>query len=238
MTHTTAIIPALNEAPTVGAVVRTASASPLVDDLIVVDGGSTDGTQGIAERAGARLIEVQGGKGEGMTAGARATQADVIVFLDADLYGLSTGHVDRLVRSVETGGAAMACGLFDRGPLQNLFFYYFMPFLTGERAVRRDLFLALEDSDVRGYRAEAALNSLAAQRRLPVAAFIATGMGHRLKEDKEATRLRGSIAKVQMIVTAVGGYVSYWLRRRSPWRTAGETGTVAEPHAQAGRSPA
>ena len=67
---------------------------------------------------GAQVVaEPLTGKGEAMRAGVDATDAEVIVFLDADLVGLRPDHVDALVRAVRDG-AGMACGLFDRGPLQ------------------------------------------------------------------------------------------------------------------------
>lgn len=214
---TAAIIPALNEAPTVGDVVRVAAASPLVDDIVVVDGGSGDGTPARARAAGARVIERRGGgKGEAMAAGVAATSADVIVFLDADLIGLATGHVDRLARSVATGGAAMSCGLFDRGPARNRVCLRALPYLTGERAVRRELFTALGPADIRDYRVEAALNSEAAARGVPVTAFVCEGMTHRRKEEKAETPLRGLLAKWRMLAVALGGYLGYRARRR--WR--------------------
>jgi glycosyltransferase involved in cell wall biosynthesis len=211
-----AVIPARNEAETVGDVVATAAASPLVDEIIVIDGQSDDGTAEAAAARGARVIVAeQDGKGEAMAAGVAATEADIICFLDGDLTGLRPYHVDRLVRTVASGSAGMACGLFDRGPLQNRIFLHLMPILTGERALRRDLFESLAPEDITGDRIEAALNSRAAELELPVAAFVCTGMFHRLKEEKFATPLQGFVAKMGMLATAVWSYVRYWGARRA-----------------------
>ena len=110
------------------------------------------------------MYEPVPGKGEAMRAGVAAVdRADVIVFLDADLVGLRPKHVDRLVRDVTGRGADMACGLFDRGPLANPIFLRHLPVLTGQRAVRRELFELLDDADVRGYRGR----GRAQQPRLP-----------------------------------------------------------------------
>ena len=211
----TAIIPAHNEEETVGTVVSIARASPLVSDVVVADGGSSDGTVEVAEGAGARTVVADGaGKGEAMAAGVAATSAELIVFLDADLHGLRADHVDRLVRSVATGGAAMACGLFDRGRWLNPLFLHVGPVLTGERALRRDLFTSLEAEDVRGYRVEAALNARAAELDAPVAIFVCDGMGHRPKEEKATNRWQGVRAKVEMLRTAWGNAARFALRRR------------------------
>ena len=213
--HTTAIIPAFEEAATIGAVVDVARASPLVDEVLVVDGDSGDDTVERASEHGAKvLVEPRPGKGEAMLTGVKATDAEVIVFLDADLTGLRPAHVDRLVRTVTAGGALMSCGLFDRGPMANLVWLHFLPILTGERAMRRELFESLDADDITGYRVEAALNARAAELGGPVGAFICAGMFHRTKEDKFDDPLRGFLAKVQMILTALGSYVRYWTHRR------------------------
>jgi glycosyltransferase involved in cell wall biosynthesis len=238
-----AVIAALNEATTIAGVVRAAAASPLVDEVLVVDGHSADRTEEAAAAAGARVLTQDGDKGEAMAAGVEATTADVVVFLDADLVGLRTHHVDRLVRTVTAGGAVMACGLFDRGRLLNLVFLHLLPILTGERALRRELFESLAPEEVAGYQVEAALNARAAELHLPVAAFVCRGMWHRTKEEKFATPFAGWRAKIEMLLTAMGSYAAYWwrhrrvkemLRRRAAWWTnprKGRVRTTSRPRA-------
>lgn len=215
--HITAIVPARNEAATVGRVVRAARASPLIDDVIVVDGASTDDTGRRAAAAGARVIQPGGpGKGAAMLAGLRATDAEVLVFLDGDLTGLAPHHVDRLARTVASGDAVMACGLFDRGPMINTLWLHLPPILTGERAVRRELLEALTADDVAGYRVEAALNCRAGDVGGPIAAFVCRGMFHNTKEKKFQDPLRGSVAKARMFATAYTSFLRY--RLRYGWR--------------------
>jgi glycosyltransferase involved in cell wall biosynthesis len=214
----TAVIPAWNEAQTVGAVVYAALDAQLVDDVVVVDNASTDATATVAATHGARVVfEPSPGKGQAMRTGvAAAPHARVIVFLDADLVGLSPAHIDHLVAAVVSGQADMACGLFDRGPLANRIFLDALPVLTGQRAVRRELFDLLDGADVRGYRVEAALNSLVAQRCLVRRDEVLPGLWHRTKEEKLASPVVGHATKLAMLASACWSYVRCAVAHRPP----------------------
>ena len=210
-----AIIPAYNEAATIGEVIDVASKSELIDEVLVVVDRSDDGTDRVASEHGARVLRVPTrGKGQAMAAGVAATAADTVLFLDADLLGLRTDHVDRLVRAVSVDGAGMACGLFDRGRWLNPLFLHALPILTGERAVRRDLFDELTPDEIRGYRIEAALNAHVAERGERIVSFVCDGMWHRTKEEKFSTPLEGFARKVAMLLVAMWSYVAYWAGRR------------------------
>jgi glycosyltransferase involved in cell wall biosynthesis len=80
------VIPALNEAESIGAVVRELPWS-LIRECIVVDNGSTDATASEAHAAGARVLVLsQRGYGRACQAGAAAAdlQSDILVFMDGD----------------------------------------------------------------------------------------------------------------------------------------------------------
>ena len=82
--RTAVIIPALNEEESVGQIVRWVPRAS-VSEVIVVDNGSTDGTADAARTAGARIVrEERRGYGYACMAGAKATDANALVYLDAD----------------------------------------------------------------------------------------------------------------------------------------------------------
>jgi glycosyltransferase involved in cell wall biosynthesis len=81
------VIPALNEVATVGAVIR--AAGEVVDDVVLVDDGSTDGTADAAAEAGATVVRHEANRGydAALASGFAAADrlgADVIVSMDAD----------------------------------------------------------------------------------------------------------------------------------------------------------
>ena len=95
------IIPAKNEAATVGAVLEAVKGTTgLIDELIVVDDDSTDDTATVAERHGATVIATifSSGKGNALSVGVPKTTADYLVFLDADVTNTDPTFVPRLLQ--------------------------------------------------------------------------------------------------------------------------------------------
>ena len=95
------VIPAQNEATTIGAVIDAASHHQgFVDEIMVVNDHSSDDTHAVARRHGARVHDLQGasGKGEALAAGLAALTSDVVVFLDADVLNPGVDYVARMVQ--------------------------------------------------------------------------------------------------------------------------------------------
>jgi rSAM/selenodomain-associated transferase 2 len=76
------VIPALDEADWVAGAVASAAAERV--EVLVVDGGSRDGTREIATRAGARVVESAPGRARQLQAGVRASDSEILLFLHAD----------------------------------------------------------------------------------------------------------------------------------------------------------
>jgi glycosyltransferase involved in cell wall biosynthesis len=102
-----ALIPAYNEAARVGEVVTRASGQ--VDEIVVVDDGSTDGTAAAAEKAGAKVLRHEQNRGKG---GAIATALDYFGRSDAEFAILldADGQHDpaEITKFVETAGREQA----------------------------------------------------------------------------------------------------------------------------------
>ena len=159
-----AVIPALDEALSIGGVVEGLRRGGLLAEVVVVDNGSTDGTGEIAARSGARVVrEERRGYGYACKAGVvAAEEADVVVLLDGDaaddpedlpkvLGPILAGEADLVVGS-------RALGSRERGSMtpQQVFGNRLAAFLMGRiygvrvtdlgpfRAIRREDLLALE----------------------------------------------------------------------------------------------
>ncbi|MCJ1680639.1 glucosyl-3-phosphoglycerate synthase [Streptomyces sp. APSN-46.1] len=175
-TTVSVVLPALDEEATVGEIVEVIRRDlidglpvPLVDELVVVDSGSTDRTAEVAAKAGARVVHRDAilprlpalpGKGEVLWRSLLATSGEIVCFVDADLRDFSASFVSGIVGPLLTDpGVEFVKAMYDRPlsgapgqggrvtelvarPLLNLHWPQLAGFvqpLGGEYAVRRSL---------------------------------------------------------------------------------------------------
>ena len=98
-------IPARNEAGTLAAIATSVARlveGGVVDDLVVIDDGSSDATATVAAAAGARVVPSPGGpgKGQALRQAVAVTTADVLVFIDADVVNFTSRYVTALTSAL------------------------------------------------------------------------------------------------------------------------------------------
>lgn len=129
-TSVSVVLPALNEEETVGEIVAEIRRAlmtervPLVDELVVIDSGSTDRTAEVARAAGARVVHrdtilpripAVPGKGEVLWRSLLVTGGDIVCFVDADLKEFSADFVSGIVGPLLTDpGVDFVKAMYDR----------------------------------------------------------------------------------------------------------------------------
>ncbi len=182
-----AIVPAYNEEKTIGAVLEVLTKCRLINEVIVVSDGSTDDTVKIAlQFDGVQVVELpeNRGKGGAMKAGLEQTAAEIVLFLDADLIGLTEDHVNALLQPVLENQALMSLGVFEKGRVATDLAQKVAPYLSGQRALQRDLLRDLSDLDLTRFGVEVALHRYMEENKIPVALVNLPDLSHLMKEEK------------------------------------------------------
>lgn len=173
------VIPAYNESKTIEKVINVINSLDCVNEIIVVDDGSSDNTASVAQKAGATVIlhSKNKGKGAAIKTGFENSNGDVVAFIDADLKNLTAKQVEKIIKPILDGKADVTKTKFKRKagrvteltakPLLNFFFpelKYDQP-LSGQFAAKRSFLSKIKfeedygvdigivlDADVRGMR--------------------------------------------------------------------------------------
>lgn len=147
------VMPVFNEAGIIEKTLKSLSGIPGIEEIIVVDGGSTDDTVRIAS-VYAKVIHAKKRRAQQMNAGAKAATGDIIIFLHADCILASNGfeYLSKTIVNTNVVGGGFQLAFDD-----NSLLYKLIAFGSNQRAkifklffgdqgifVRREVFLEVE----------------------------------------------------------------------------------------------
>ncbi|MDD4896031.1 MAG: glycosyltransferase family 2 protein, partial [Atribacterota bacterium] len=180
------IIPAYNEEGTIANVIKTVKKVPEINSIIVVSDGSTDQTVKIATSLEVNVYEIERnvGKGGAIKKGFDQTDSEILLFLDADLIGLKTRHIYSLVNPIISNLADMTIGIFSKGRLLTDLSQFIMPYLSGQRAMKREIINLIPDIDLLKYGLEIAITKTVKKYHYRVDKIKLTNLSQIIKEEK------------------------------------------------------
>ena len=194
MDNLAAIVPAWNEERDIHRVLDVLGPIEWLTQVLVVDDGSTDATPNVAQECADKYISMSVlklpknlGKGSAMLEGIRAlsSEVEIVVFLDADLLGLSEDHLKALVAPVKDRECEMSVAIFKEGYWRTDISQKFAPNLNGQRCLLKcdaeEALIPLADS---GYGVEIGLTVYARRNKWRIKYIDWPGMTHDMKEHK------------------------------------------------------
>jgi hypothetical protein len=140
------IIPAYNEASRIGSVlsVVTPLLGTAIQEIIVVDDGSTDGTGDVVKKfSGVEFIShpVNRGKNNAIISGIKAAKNDFLLFVDADMYDLTPQNILDLTEPVREGKVDCTIAIFKNSAKFSQFIGFGIDYLSGQRVLPKSLLL-------------------------------------------------------------------------------------------------
>jgi len=215
---TAAIVPAYNEEARIAGVLKAVTSASLIDEVIVVSDASYDRTAEIARSInGVKVIELpfNMGKGGAMAAGVAATKAPIIAFVDADLLGFRAEHLDAIIKPILDGTCDMCIGVFRGGKFWSDTAQRISPYISGQRALKRELFESIPYLAELRMGIEVTLNTYAKRQKARVARVVLRGVSNTHKEHKLGF-VKGAAARAKMY-TEIGRAMVRMRRRRNPY---------------------
>lgn len=212
------IVPAWNEELDIKLVLDALGPIEWLAQVVVVDDGSSDATPRVAQdcaenypRMSVMQLPQNQGKGSAMLAGLQALPSEVetVVFLDADLIGLTENHLKALIEPVKNRDSDMSVAIFKKGFWRSDISQKFAPNLNGQRCLplraAEEALIPLAES---GYGVEIGLTLYARRKNWRIQYVDWPGMTHDMKEKKlgliEGYRVRAIMYR-QILVAWVRG---------------------------------
>ncbi len=196
----TCLIPAYNEEARIAAVLQAVIGHPLIDEVLVIDDGSQDGTADVVRLTSARLIVLSpnGGKTAALARGLVEAKGEFVLLVDADLVGLSAADLTALIEPVLSGRADVSISLRQNAPF--LWRWLGLDYISGERVLKASLLagqqVAMNNLPKFGF--EVFLNGLLIGQKSRIAVVRWPGVVSPLKSRKYGV-LAGILADFRMM---------------------------------------
>jgi len=205
------VVPAYNEAGRIGAVLGPVVACSAIDEVIVIDDGSEDETAAEAKCYSVRVVSLpeNRGKAAALDVGVSEARNDTFFFLDADLVGLTSEHIEEMLEVYREESLDMAVGVFADGRKNTDFAQKINPYASGQRILSRKLWeRAQENVEEMNFGIEMALSRLASKEGWRKEYVKLEGVTHILKEEKRGLG-KGILERMKMY-----GDMVKWLFKR------------------------
>ncbi len=138
------IIPAFNEAKRIAKVLKPALKCKLLSEIIVIDDHSHDNTSDIVQQFDSvKCFRNKNnlGKQESLLVGAQKAKGDILLFLDADLKNLTSGHIEKLVLPIiedKTYMTIASCSSINPKSKKLLVQFQTLILLSGQRCLKKE----------------------------------------------------------------------------------------------------
>lgn len=204
------IIPAYNEAKRILSVLNTALKSPLVNEVIVIDDGSKDGTSNLVKKIKNKklklfILKKNKGKSNAMKYGLKKAKEEYILFLDADLIGLQKEDLNKIILPVLNKKVNITLCLHKNSPWR----FYSLDYLSGLRCLKKSYLGDFSFLDnIPGFGAEVSMNKIILNKNLKIGIVdLPNVLSPIKKEDGNSTIGKFFIITRQAIKTC-GGFFS------------------------------
>ncbi len=199
------IVCAFNEGERIRNILEAVNGHPALDEVIVVNDGSTDDTEAIVcAYPRIRVVSYQPNRGKtyAMSQGVAAAAGSYLMFLDADLAGLKPQDIDRLAAPVMTGRAGVSISL--RRNSLGIYRSLGLDFVSGERVIPAWLLRdrVAQMATLPRWGAEAFINRLIIAAKLRIEVVDWQGVDN-IRKYRKVGRLHGLLAELRMINDAL-----------------------------------
>jgi glycosyltransferase involved in cell wall biosynthesis len=183
------IVPAFNEGPRIGNVLKVLCKTPSINEVIVVNDASTDNTLSAINKFKhnkvLKIINLRENKGKSFSVacGIEKAKYDIILMIDSDLKGLTSEHINRLVDPVLKGNVDFTISLREN----SLWIYKLLgiDFVSGERAIKRKLLGNLHEiKKLDSFGLEVFVNNKLIKNRNKIKVIYLNGVSHARKSEK------------------------------------------------------